>query len=254
MKGNYGLLKKIVTTLAVIVLATAMTPMTAYAATDDNLITIECSEDETEVLADADGTVSVSNQGIVTIAYDNAPIVSTYSKLDAVRVANNQHVEAGDVIAVESKEFNYKKELIGATTAINLGPTTNLVAVKETVQEKIADYACEFVGNPYVWGGTSLTNGADCSGFVQTLFGEFGITTPRTADVQYYESIHIDEEDLRKGDLVFYGSSVDDITHVAIYLGDGRIVHAKGRDYGIVISDDYKYNNVVGYGRYELEE
>lgn len=143
-------MKKIVTILAVIVLATAMTSMTAYAATDDNLITIECSEDETEVLADADGMVSVSNQGIVTIAYNNAPIVSTYSKLDAVRVVNNQHVEAGDVIAVESKGFNYKKELIGATTAINLGPTTNLVAVKETVQEKIADYTCEFVGNPYV--------------------------------------------------------------------------------------------------------
>lgn len=247
-------MKKIVTTLAVIVLATAMTPMTAYAATDDNLITIECSEDETEVLADANGTVSVSNQGIVTIAYDNAPIVSTYSKLDAVRVANNQHVEAGEVIAIESKEFNYKKELIGATTSVNLGPTTNLIAVKQTIQEQIADYACEFVGNPYVWGGTSLTDGADCSGFVQTLFGEFGITTPRTADNQYYESIHIDEEDLRKGDLVFYGSSVDDITHVAIYLGDGKIVHAKGKDYGIVISDDYKYNNVVGYGRYELEE
>lgn len=247
-------MKKIVTTLAFIGLATTMMmPVTAYAATDDNLITIECS-DETEVLADANGVVSVSNQGVITITYDNAPIVSSYSKLDAVRVANNQHVKAGEVIAIESKEFAYSKRMIGGASDVKLEPTVDLIAKKTTVQEEIADYACEFVGNPYVWGGTSLTNGADCSGFVQTLFGEYGITTPRTADVQYYESIHITEDELQKGDLIFYGSSVNDITHVAIYLGDGKIVHAKGKAYGIVISDDYKYNTVVGYGRYEVEE
>ena len=247
-------MKKIVTRLATIALATTMImPVTAYAATEDNLILIECS-DETEVLADANGVVSVSNQGVVTIAYDNAPIVSTYSKLDAVKVANNQHVEAGEVIAIESNEFGYTKTMNTGSADIRLEPSVDLIANKQTVQEQIADYACEFVGNPYVWGGTSLTRGADCSGFVQTLFGEYRITTPRTADCQYYDSIHITEDELQKGDLVFYGSSVNDITHVAIYLGEGKIVHAKGKDYGIVISDDYKYTNVAGYGRYELEE
>lgn len=248
-------MKKIVTTLAFIGLATTMImPVTAYAATDENLILIECSEEETEVLADADGVVSVSNQGIITIAYDNAPIVSSYSKLDEVKVVNNQHVEAGEVIAIESKEFAYSKVMHNGTSEVRLKPLCDLIARQTTIQEEIANYACEFVGNPYVWGGTSLTNGADCSGFVQTLFKEYGIETPRTADCQYFASKHITEEELQKGDLVFYGSSVSNISHVAIYLGDGQIVHAKGKDYGIVISDDYKYAHVVGYGRYEVEE
>lgn len=247
-------MKKIVTMLATIGLATTiMMPVTAYAAeTDDNLILIECSEEETEVLADANGVVSVSNQGVITITYDNAPIVSSYSKLDEVKVVNNQHVEAGEVIAIESKEFAYTKKMIGGVSEVRLEPSCDLIAKKTTIQEEIADYACEFVGNPYVWGGTSLTKGADCSGFVQTLFGKYGIETPRTADCQYYDSIHISEDELQKGDLVFYGSSVSDITHVAIYLGDGKIVHAKGKNYGIVIDDDYKYGNVVGCGRYEV--
>lgn len=247
-------MKKIVTMLATIGLATTiMMPVTAYAAeTDDNLILIECSEEETEVLADANGVVSVSNQGVITITYDNAPIVSSYSKLDEVKVVNNQHVEAGEVIAIESKEFAYTKTMIGGVSEVRLEPSCDLIAKKTTIQEEIADYACEFVGNPYVWGGTSLTKGADCSGFVQTLFGKYGIETPRTADCQYYDSIHISEDELQKGDLVFYGSSVSDITHVAIYLGDGKIVHAKGKNYGIVIDDDYKYGNVVGCGRYEV--
>lgn len=247
-------MKKIVTMLATIGLATTiMMPVTAYAAeTDDNLILIECSEEETEVLADANGVVSVSNQGIITITYDNAPIVSSYSKLDEVKVVNNQHVEAGEVIAIESKEFAYTKKMIGGVSEVRLEPSCDLIAKKTTIQEEIADYACEFVGNPYVWGGTSLTKGADCSGFVQTLFRKYGIETPRTADCQYYDSIHISEDELQKGDLVFYGSSVSDITHVAIYLGDGKIVHAKGKNYGIVIDDDYKYGNVVGCGRYEV--
>lgn len=248
-------MKKIVTMLATIGLATTiMMPVTAYAAeTDDNLILIECSEKDTEVLADANGVVSVSNQGVITITYDNAPIVSTYSKLDEVKVVNNQHVEAGEVIALESKEFGYTKEMYSGSSNVYLQPSVDLIPNKLTVQEQIADYACEFVGNPYVWGGTSLTNGADCSGFVQTLFGEFGIETPRTADCQYFDSVHITEDELQKGDLIFYGPNVNDIGHVAIYLGDGKIVHAKGKAYGIVISDDYKYAHIAGYGRYEVE-
>ncbi len=248
-------MKKIVTTLATIGLATTtmMMPMTVYAAETDNLITIECSEEGTEVLADANGTVSVSNQGVVTITYDNAPIVSTYSKLDEVKVINNQHVEEGEVIALESKEFGYTKEMHNGSSNIYLQPSVDLIPNKLTVQEQIADYACEFVGNPYVWGGTSLTKGADCSGFIQTLYGEYGIEIPRTADCQYFAATHISEDELQKGDLIFYGPNVNDIGHVAIYLGDGKIVHAKGKAYGIVISDDYKYAHVAGYGRYEVE-
>ena len=113
-------------------------------------------------------------------------------------------------------------------------------------REQIVDFALQFVGNPYVWGGTDLNNGADCSGFVLSVLSEFGYSLPRVAVDQYNASTKKDLSALEPGDLVFYGSG---ITHVALYIGDGQIVHAANSRLGIIVSD-MTWMNPVASGTY----
>ena len=111
--------------------------------------------------------------------------------------------------------------------------------------EGIVDFALQFVGNPYVYGGTSLTNGADCSGFVMSVFAEFGYELPRVAAAQCAASEKKSVADIEAGDLVFYGEGC--IDHVALYIGDGKIVHASTAATGIKVSDyDYRAPAAVG--------
>ena len=105
--------------------------------------------------------------------------------------------------------------------------------------------AAQFEGNPYVYGGTSLTNGADCSGFVMSVFANFGYSLPRVAAAQCDASTKKDISQLEPGDLVFYGNGY--IDHVALYIGDGKIIHASNAATGIKISDyDYEQPAAVG--------
>ena len=113
-------------------------------------------------------------------------------------------------------------------------------------RQEIVDFALQFVGNPYVYGGTSLTNGADCSGFVMSVFAQFGYSLPRVAADQYNQSAKKSVEDLEPGDLIFYGSG---ISHVALYIGNGQIIHASTSASGIKISN-YDYEAPVGVGTY----
>ena len=101
--------------------------------------------------------------------------------------------------------------------------------------QAIVDYACQFIGNPYVWGGTSLTNGADCSGFVLSVFRNYGISLPHSSRAQANCGTKISLSELKPGDLVFYGNR-SGINHVAIYVGGGQVVHASNPRVGITIS------------------
>ena len=83
------------------------------------------------------------------------------------------------------------------------------------------EYASQFVGNPYVWGGTSLTNGADCSGFVQQIYKAYGYDLPRVAEDQSQYGTKIPVEDAQPGDLIFYAKN-GYVYHVVMYAGDGR--------------------------------
>ena len=120
------------------------------------------------------------------------------------------------------------------------------VLSEEEIRQQIVDFALQFEGNPYVYGGTSLTNGADCSGFVMSVFAQFGYSLPRVAADQYNQSVKKSVEDLEPGDLVFYGSG---ISHVALYIGTGQIIHASTSASGIKISN-YDYEAPVGVGTY----
>ena len=100
----------------------------------------------------------------------------------------------------------------------------------------LCQYAKQFVGNLYVWGGTSLTKGADCSGFVQSVFKKFGVSLPRTSREQAGVGTKISLADAKPGDLIFYAKG-GTINHVALYIGDGQVVHASNPRTGIRISN-----------------
>ena len=109
----------------------------------------------------------------------------------------------------------------------------------------ICDYASQFVGTKYVWGGNSLTKGIDCSGFVKQVYKEFGYSTPRVSRdmAKKYEKISVSE--LQPGDLVFYGKKADNyINHVGIYIGNNKIIHSSTNYKGIAISSMYFSSNL----------
>lgn len=107
----------------------------------------------------------------------------------------------------------------------------------------VADYALQFIGNPYVYGGTSLTGGTDCSGYTQSVYRHFGVSIPRTSGEQAGFGREIPYEDMEPGDLVCYSG------HVAMYIGGGRIVHASSRKEGIKVSNDPAYRTIVSIRR-----
>ncbi len=108
--------------------------------------------------------------------------------------------------------------------------TTEVSAQPASNGQAIVDYACQFIGNPYVWGGTSLADGADCSGFVQSVFAHFGISLPRTTYDQIYAGVEVSYDQAMPGDLICYDG------HIGIYIGNGQIVNAQNPEQGIGIS------------------
>ncbi len=117
-----------------------------------------------------------------------------------------------------------------------------------TFQESVVNFALQFVGNPYVMGGTSLTNGADCSGFVQSVFANFGISLPRTTYGQSVSGDSVDIEDIRIGDIISYGYD-GYVTHSALYIGNGTIVHASIPELGIRTDTMYLTTPIVAIRR-----
>ena len=141
---------------------------------------------------------------------------------------------------------NYKKVIVEQNAIIAQYQRPKYTASYEKIHVEgtgkgveIANYAIQFVGNPYVWGGTSLTNGCDCSGFTQSVYKHFGINISRMNQKTQGYGVTVPEP----GDIICYSG------HVAIYIGDGKIVHASSPQVGIIISNNYLYKPVVAIRR-----
>lgn len=104
------------------------------------------------------------------------------------------------------------------------------------VRVDLVNYAKQFLGNPYVWGGTSLTNGADCSGFVLSIFKKYGVSLPHHSGSQAKMGTQVSLSEAKPGDLVFYAKN-GTVNHVAIYIGNGQVIHASSPKTGIKISN-----------------
>lgn len=121
---------------------------------------------------------------------------------------------------------------------INLAAVEEGIPYNEIISNQIVNYAQQFVGNPYVYGGNSLTNGVDCSGFTKIIYGMYGIYLPRSAPEQAYSGVSVGLSNIMPGDLVFSGYD-GNVCHVAIYIGNDKLVHALNSNVGIVITDLY---------------
>lgn len=145
-------------------------------------------------------------------------------------------------VSLDGEEAYAKAEYVTVEEKLDTAITMTELLYGEGVSDvrvDLVEYAKQFLGNPYVWGGTSLTKGADCSGFVLSVFKKYGITLSHSSRAQANEGTKISTSELKPGDLVFYGNSSGTINHVAIYIGGGQVIHASSPKTGIKIS---KYN------------
>lgn len=194
-------------------------------STDSSIITKISTEERYEVLSVKDGWVKIS--------------------LDGLTDEEGEEMDAAGYISADYCEVKYALKAAVEYTPLEEGGTSGYTSTRAS----LCNYACQFVGNPYVWGGTSLTNGADCSGFVLSVFAKYGVSLPHSSRAQAYCGTSISSSQMKPGDLVFYGSS--GIDHVAIYIGNGMIVHAANTRRGIVINSwnymtPVKIVNVLG--------
>ena len=219
-------------TVCVTVCSQVIFPQAVFAATKK---AVEKAGEEfvAAMEADADESAELTAESVDSENAEQTVESGIAVSADTGAEVSSENVDT-DVSAEESVDNSETEE------EAQSGPT------EEELRAQIVDFALQFEGNPYVYGGTSLTNGADCSGFVMSVFAQFGYSLPRVAADQYYQSVQKSVADLEPGDLVFYGSG---ISHVALYIGDGQIIHASTSASGIKISN-YDYETPIGVGTY----
>ena len=131
----------------------------------------------------------------------------------------------------EAIKFTPAKDSSSGASSDGSGSST-----KQSRRSQLVNYALQFVGNRYVWGGTSLTNGVDCSGFTMRVMEKFGVSLPHYSGSQAQMGKKVTSATMKPGDVIFYAGSNGKVNHVAIYIGNGRIVHAASRRSGIKTS------------------
>lgn len=248
----------------------------AEESTDSNILALSGEGDKLEVVGEEDGWVKVavdaetigyvsSDYVCIDYAYETAITIEEEEAAIAEEEARRKAEEEAAAEAARQAEAEAAakaQQSSSSSTSSSKTTTSNSTASNTTSNSSqssqastpapapapapsngngssIASFACQFVGNPYVYGGTSLTNGADCSGFVQSVFKNFGYSLPRTAASQAGAGVQVSLSDLQPGDLLFYHG----FGHVAIYIGNGQVVHASNAQTGIKISQ-YNYSNI----------
>ena len=172
--------------------------------------------------ASTSSTSTSSSTSSASTSSSNSTSTSSSSKSSSTSSSSSSSKSSSSSSSTKSSSSSSSS---GGSTAVGSG----------TGQE-IAQFALKFVGNPYVYGGTSLTNGADCSGFVQSVYKNFGISLPRTSGEQSTVGKSVSVSSAKAGDLVFYAGSSGAVGHVAICIGNGQVVHASSKKTGIKVS------------------
>ena len=160
-------------------------------------------------------------------------------------VPNGERLEVIEVegdwvkVGLDDQEVYVSAEYVEVSSELSTAITMTELLYGQGVSDvrvDICQYAKEFLGNPYVWGGTSLTKGADCSGFVLSIFKKYGVSLPHSSRAQANCGTTIKVSEAQPGDLIFYGNGKT-INHVAIYIGGGQVIHASSPKTGIRISN-----------------
>ena len=187
---------------------------------------VSANDEETKVLVAYASKFQKANTESVATNVANDIKTGQVAKIEQEEAAKKAAEEAKQKAIEETKKNNvtyYAEDSVGISTNIELA-------------NQIVNYALQFVGNPYVYGGNSLTNGTDCSGFTSLVFANFGISLPRSSYSQGDVGVYVNPSNRQIGDLVLYGYD-GQISHAALYIGNNQVVHALNSNVGIVVTD-----------------
>ncbi len=192
-----------------------------------------------EELVSTIATVTVDNLNVREEANTDAEVITRVSRGEELEVVESE----GEWVKVylDDEAVYVFAEFVQVDAKLQTAITMTELLYGQGISDVRVDlcqYAKQFLGNPYVWGGVSLTNGADCSGFVLSVFKKYGVSLPHYSGAQANSGTKINLSDAKPGDLVFYGKG-QTINHVAIYIGNGQVIHASSPKTGIKISNVY---------------
>ena len=212
-------------------------------STESSVIGMVPIEDQLLVTEELDGWVKVNiEEGDGYISMDYVTLSTEF-----VKAESKEEEEAR--LAKEEAERRAAQEAAQAAQKKTKGTGSQEVVAPvvsgsgSALGKSVADFACQFVGNPYVWGGTSLTNGADCSGFVMSVYANFGVSLPHSSAADRNVGSAVNGlANAQPGDIICYSG------HVAIYIGNGQIVHASTSKTGIIISNA-SYRSILSIRR-----
>ena len=209
--------------------------------------------DEAEAIAEQEiktvATVNTETLNVRAEKSTEAEVLSQVGNSEAFTV--NSVADSWVEISVDDSVGYISQDYVTLAQALPTAKTIEQVKYGDGVSDvraSVVSYALQFVGNRYVWGGTSLENGVDCSGFTMRILGKYGISLPHSSKAQPSYGTKISASEAKPGDLFFYGSGRS-ISHVAIYIGNGQIVHASNKRDGIKVSNAY-YRNPICVTRY----
>ena len=227
----------------------------AAAQADSDVITLIGQGQTLDILEEADGWYKVNTEdGEGYISADFADVEDVYPEAvsraqeeaeeaaaEASRKAEEEAAKAASNAAAGTAGTSGSKKKSGGSGALNT--YTGGSGSGSASGQAVANYALQFVGNPYVWGGSSLTNGTDCSGFTMAVYANFGVSLPHYTGSQEHSGTAVNSlAEAQPGDLILYSG------HVAIYLGNNQIVHASNPRYGIT-TGTATYRNIVAIRR-----
>ena len=215
-----------------------------------------------QYLVTGDEAEAIAEQEIKTVATVNTETLNVRAEKSTeaavlLQVGNSEAFTVNSVadgwveISVDDSVGYISQDYVTLAQALPTAKTIEQVKYGDGVSDvraSVVSYALQFVGNRYVWGGTSLENGIDCSGFTMRILGKYGISFPHSSKAQPSYGTKISASEAKPGDLFFYGSGRS-ISHVAIYIGNGQIVHASNKRDGIKVSNAY-YRNPICVARY----
>ena len=196
---------------------------------------------EAEAAAQAEAEAAAQAQAAQEAA-DAAAQAAAEAQANAAQQGTDEAQQAADVAIQEAETAQAEADAAAQAQADAAAQATQSSTSDSSstsgTRQSIVNFALQFVGCPYVYGGTSLTNGADCSGFTQSVMANFGISIPRTAGAQSVGGRAVSLSNIQPGDLLFYSGSGDyGIGHVTMYIGNGQVVHASTSRTGIIVSD-----------------
>lgn len=243
--GDEELIKRVGRRYAVV--NTMTLKVRTEANTDCEVLTLVPEGDELTVIDESvEGWVGVSvveGTGYVSSEYVELGTEYTYAESkeeEAARLKKEEEERKAAAAAAAAAEAARKKKKNSSSSS---GSSQSYSAPSGSDGQAVVNYACQFVGNPYVYGGTSLTNGTDCSGFVMSVYSAFGVSLPHSSYALRSSGYGVGVDEMQPGDIICYSG------HVAIYIGNNTIVHASNPSDGIKYTSPANYSTILAVRR-----